>query len=462
MVRTGTNPMIRITPLVAIALLLVLSQTIRSQEKERVFVSISATKECYVSQPTVINITLGYDDAWFNKHAVSLFRQKVDVPIHLDVPWLQSTPQHTAEVLAETNNTDSLRLAIGDQIHDGRRIPASERNGRVFQQVQVQIRCIPLAAGALQLAPLRVRFAYANEFREHLLRGREPIDQREEALASGLTDIRVLDLPAVQPDAWSGAVGDFTLSATSIGPKVHVGDSFQVKVTVAGDGNLDHFAALRPPKVEGFHVQGLVERPVVDGRCFVLDVLALRPDLREMPGFPFVAFSPTKKAFVSLATPSVPVVVLPQPAGQVLAAHVQDLVDADAAKLDEDSSRYLIRWAFIILMIVGLWLQRRNRNRRSERSLTASVQQLRLAISQDAGPDQLADAFERVICRVGGGSTFSAPGIWDDLRTRGVESEGIRQLRKLHDELDASRFGGPAPTVDAIMSAVETLVAAAK
>lgn len=461
MLPTKSILMIRLSRLVANASILVLLSAVRCQEEARMFLNISAAKDCYVSQPTVVDITVGYEDAWFQKHAVALFRQKVGVPIHIHIPWLRPAPSHTADILARSTDSDSVRLAIGDQILDGLRMPTTKRDGRVFQQVQVQVRCVPLSAGTLQLAPINVRFAYANEFREHLLRGREPVDQREQSVVSGSTHIRVLELPTDGPAEWSGAVGDFTLSATSSGPQVHVGDSFQVEVTVVGEGNLDHFAALRPPKLDGFHVQGIVERRVDTGRCFALDVLALRPGLREMPGFPFVAFSPTKKSFVSLTTPTVPVVVLPQPADRALANHIQDLVSADADKLDEGSSRYFIRWAFIILMIAGLWLQRRTRRRKGERSLSASLQQLRLAISQDAEPDRVADAFERVIIRVAGGSTFVAPGIWDDLRARGVESEGVRKLRQLHNELDAARFGGPVPSLEALMSSVDTLVAAA-
>ncbi len=462
MAKPSRNPTRQTSLLVASALFSVLLPAVPCQEESRIFARIATAEECYVSQPAEIEITIGYDDAWFSTHAVSLFRQKVDVPIHIQIPWLRSTPSHTASILPAARNAESVRIAIGDRIFDGLRMPPTNLAGRIFQQVQLQVRCIPLSAGKLELAPIRLRFAYANEFRENLLRGREPVDRLEQSTLSAATDIRVLDLPTDRPAEWNGAVGDFKLAATSSGPQVHVGDDFQVEVTVTGQGNLDRFAALRPPQIEGFHVQGVVERQAENGRCFVLDVLALRPGLREMPGIPFIAFSPTKRVFESLATPSVPVIVLPQPAGEVLADHVQDLVNADAAKLDEGASRTFIRWAFIILMIVGLWLQRRNRTRRDERSVNAAVQQLRLAISQDAGPDSTADAFERVITRVSGGQAFAAPGIWNDLRARGVESEGIQQLRELHNELDAARFGGPAPSLEAIISAVETLVAAAK
>ena len=64
--------------------------------------------------------------------------------------------------------------------------------------------------------------------------------------------------------------------------------------------------------------------------------------------------------------------------------------------------------------------------------------------------------------RVGGGVSFATPGTWDDLRARGVAPEGIQQLRKLHEQLDAARFGGPSPATEAIMSAVDTLAAAAR
>src|SRR5690606_20115723 len=333
---------------------------------------------------------LGYDEAWFAEHGVSLFRQQVDVPFHVELPWLQAAPERAVTFLP-SQDSSRLRIAVGDRIVDGTPRPPIEREQRSFARVELRVRWLPLVAGNSLLAPVNLRYAYANEFREHLLRGREPVDQQEHTVRSAKQVLEVLPLPKNPPVGFGGAVGEFAIAATSGGEQVHVGEVFQVEVTIAGAGNRERFAALQPPKLDGFHVQGVVERRVEGARRFVLDVLALRPGLTEMPGVPFVSFSPAQQAFVTTSSLPVPVRVLPQREGVALAKNIQQLVDDDAKQQETGLPRWLFRWGFIVLMVLGLWLQRRGRQNRGRRSLTDAVHQLRVSITQANDADRTAD-----------------------------------------------------------------------
>ncbi|MFT4515647.1 MAG: hypothetical protein ACI89X_000403 [Planctomycetota bacterium] len=441
----------------AIALLLTASP---AQEEARVFVEVDCRSQAYTSQPVDVAITLGYDEAWFKDHGVSLFRQQVDVPFHVDVPWALAAPERTVTFVAATEEANHMRVAVGDSIIDGLRLPPVDRAGRSYARVQLRCRWLPLTAGTSTLAPVRVRFAYASEFRDNLLRGREPVDQQQVSVSSVAGQLQVDALPSGAPPEWTGAVGEFAVEATAGGKQVHVGEAFQVEVMIRGAGNYQRFAALRPPTIDGFHVQGVVERRTDGARRFVLDVLALRPGVKEMPGVSFASFSPATKQYVTSTSATVPIEVLPQLEDATLSPQIQELVDKDLAKQNPGISTSVYRWGFVGLAVIGLVLQRRSLSRKGNRALHDAVHQLRLAITQASDADRAADAFEKVVTKLAGGGRFSAPSVWKDLQARGVESEGLKQLQAVHAQLDAARFGGPMPAAEAVMGPVDTLVAA--
>lgn len=431
-----------------------------AQQEARMFVDVDCPNQAYASQPVEVAITLGYDEAWFAEHGVSLFRQQVDVPFHVDVPWVLAAPERAVTFVAATDEANHMRVAVGGRILDGVSLPPVVRDNRSYARVQLRCRWLPLSAGASTIAPVRVRFTYANEFRESLLRGREAVEQQQNTVMSVAHQLQVVALPGDAPQDWSGAVGEFAIDATSGGEQVHVGDAFQVEVTIRGDGNHERFAALRPPTIDGFHVQGVVERRIDGARRFVLDVLALRPGVKVMPGVTFVAFSPAAKQYVTTTSTTVPVEVLPQREGVKLSPQIQELVDKDLAEQDAGRSTSWYRWGFVGLAVLGLVLQRRGLSRKGHRALHDAVHQLRLAITQGSDADRTADAFEKVMTKLAGGGRFSAPSVWKDLQARGVAPEGLQQLQSAHAQLDAARFGGPMPAAELVMGPVDTLVAA--
>jgi hypothetical protein len=442
---------------IAFVVLLVASP---AQEEARLFVEVAYPDQTYTSQPVEMVVTLGYDEAWFADHGVSLFRQQVDVPFHVDVPWVVPAPERAVTFVAPTDEANHMRVAVGDRIINGVRRTPVDRAGRSYSRVQLRCRWLPLMPGVSTIAPVRVRFAYSNEFRENLLRGREPVNQQQNAVISVAGQLQVDALPANAPPEWHGAVGEFVIEATSGGERVHVGESFLVEVTVRGDGNYESFPALRPPTVDGFHVQGVVERRLDGARRFVLDVLALRPGLKEMPGVSLVSFSPVAKQYATMMSAAVPVEVLPQRQGVALLPQIQDLVDKDLATQNPGQSSSVFRWGFVVLAVLGLVLQRRYLSRKGQRTLDDAVLQLRLVLTQGAEAERVADAFEKVMAKVAGGGGFSSPSVWKDLQARGVAAEGLKQLQFVHAQLDAARFGGPVPNEAVVMGPVDTLVAA--
>lgn len=444
----------------------------QGDEPARLGVSIVAPQRLWQHQRGDVEIRLKWDRAWFAEHGIDLFRGSADVPCHVSLPWLDESHER-AVTLGPAAGADAevLRVAVGDRIVRAAAAPDEHVDGRAFAVAVVRCRVVPLVSGRLTLAPIELRHAFATTFRDSLLSGRQPVDRQDRVQASAATTIEVAALPEPAPPGFTGAVGEFELTATSGGPALPVGSSFRVELTVTGDGDLTRF---RPPPAasrDGFVVQGVVEAPSDVGRRFVLDVLALREGATEMPGVSLVAFSPAVGSYVTLSAPSVPVLVGPLPDGVELDARVQELVEADRAAHGADS---FVTWCWriglMLLVLLGAAWSRRAVVGRGRRAVQGALHELRVAVAlPDADaidPPLVLARFERLLALVAGGAgadvAFGVPGTWDRLRARGVTDGGVAVLRELHAVLDGARFGGALPPGEAILEAAETLVAAAR
>ncbi|MFK7741366.1 MAG: hypothetical protein AB8H80_13700 [Planctomycetota bacterium] len=434
----------------------------------RLQVSVAAPERAFVQQPVAVTVTVAWQREWFANNGVSLFREAVDVPCHLELPWLRAAPERAVEV-EDFDGQTAVSVVVGERKHRAQPLADVRRNGVVYARVALRIRWLPLAAGDARLAPVRARFAFATAWREHLLRGREPIDREDATVASEAHVLAVAALPPEAPDGFTGAVGQFVLDAISGGERVAVGDEFRIQVSVRGEGNLSRFRGLPKLQVDGFHVQGVAERKSDRGRRFDVDLVALRAGMTRVPGVSFVAFDPERSEYVTVRSPDVPVVVDPLPADRELDPRVQELVDADRQKRAPGWTTWAIRGGLLLLVLLGAWLSRRAVRGRGQRAIDDAVRALRLSCVQPVGggevdPQQVAERFERVLVLVSGSGreeAFAVPDTWERLQARGVAPAGMDRLRELHQQLDQARYGGELPPAEDLMAAVDTLAAAA-
>ncbi|MFN3240200.1 MAG: hypothetical protein ACE37K_01665 [Planctomycetota bacterium] len=427
--------------------------------QERCYVQVDAVEQAFVQQPVVVSVTIGWDRAWFEQHGVALIRQPTDAPVHVDLPWLRAAPERAVTFSPVGDDELAATVAVGDRMVAATALGDEQRDGTTYARVQLRCRWLPLTAGVQAIDPVRVRYAYATRFREHLLRGREPVDRQDGEVRSEPRTLEVRRLVGDAPDDYTGAVGDFDVEVTSGGQQVHVGETFQVEMFVVGDGNLERFRKPQRVALDGFHVQGVVERERDGGRVFVFDVVALREGMTELAGLSLVSYAPEQRAFVRLGGEPVPVRVLPRREGVELAEGIEELIREDALRRDPGS--WWLRWLFVGLAIGGLVVHRFGQTRRRRRRLDAGMNDLRLALgSGDAA--RSAAAFEALLARVGGGDTFAVPIVWESLHKRGVAPEGMIRLKELHAALDQARFGGPMPDPTDVLAAAETLRQAAR
>ena len=427
-----------------------------AQDPGRCFIDVQAAASAFVEQPVAVAVTIGWDRDWFEEYSVAMVRRRTDVPLYVEVPWLEESAQRSVTVRPVPTGQPTASIAVGGRSESARVLPDVVRDGRVFCRVELRFRWLPLLAGRREIEPSRLRYAYATEFRDHLLRGREPVNRREASVVGEAGVLEVRAFAGDAPEDFSGAVGDFQVEVTSGGQEVAVGEVFSVLMRIDGDEatNLERFRKPVIGSPDGFHVQGVLEVSSDGGRAFEISLLALRAGQSSVDGLSFVTYQPSSESFQRLGGESVPVRVVDRRDGVQLPDSVEELIRLDAAS--QRSGGDGLWWAFVGLAVAGLLVVRSGRRRRQRVSLAADVGELRAAVSAGDAV-RIAAAFESFLARVGGGGPFAAPIIWESLQRRGVAAEGIARLKELHAALDHARFGGPLPHGGDVLLAVETV-----
>lgn len=410
----------------------------------------------WLQQPVELTVRIGVDAAWFAASGVPLFQQQLDQPFHVVVPWLAAAEDRAVEILPPRAGERTQRVAVGDRVADCRVAGTRAAGARTYELLELRCRWLPLTAGTSTVAPVQVRYAFAMAFDVDVFGGRQPRDRHEATVTSAVGQLVVRALPPGAPPGFSGAVGTFAVRAAAAVPAVTAGSTFALEVVVTGEGNLDRFAPLPPPRLPGFHVQGVVDTRAPGARTFVLDVLALRAGAQQVPPVPFVAFAPDAGAYVTLAAGPVTLRVEPVAEGASLPPRVMELIAADARAVRERDAPswwwYAAGFAALVIAAAIVRVQRRERARLRTRA--ALRQQLATALAGD--PAAAVAAFDGALAAALGAPAWPGAAGWTHLAQR-VPPQLIAELQHHHAQLDAARFGGAAPAGDVVLAAIDKL-----
>jgi hypothetical protein len=190
---------------------------------------------------------------------------------------------------------------------------------RVYTVISLAVPLTAIATGELTLGPFTASAVVVLPVRDQ----GSPLfffnqgEQKQVMLASDPVTVESIPLPMEnQPANFTGAVGDFTMTATAGPTNVTVGDPITVRVQIAGQGALDAVAlpaqdAWRdfktyPPTTkletsDQFGFQGT--------KSFEQIVSPLNSDMRELPALSFTFFNPDDGQYHTLTQPAVPLVV---------------------------------------------------------------------------------------------------------------------------------------------------------
>ncbi len=180
-----------------------------------------------------------------------------------------------------------------------------------------------LKAGRMKVGPAKMEIALGVAVdRRRLSFGFLEMETRKVTVKAPEIQINVLPLPSEgRPASFAGAVGDFTLSASTSTTDIAVGDPVAVDLLIEGTGNFD---ALEAPKLDSssgwktysakkYNVDGndpnttdLMNRRIGFNQIIVPEKLA-----SEVPPFELSFFNPKTKQYVKLRTNPIPITMRP-------------------------------------------------------------------------------------------------------------------------------------------------------
>jgi len=150
------------------------------------------------------------------------------------------------------------------------------------------------------------------------------MDQRKLTISASEISINVLPLPTEgRPKNFSGAVGDFTMSATTSNKEVMVGDPVAVDVTIEGQGNFDALDApvlaepagwkTYPPKRFNVDTGDPNTADLMNRRVGFNQIVVPEKVMAAVPPFEFSFFSPRTKQYTHLRSQPIPISIKPSP-----------------------------------------------------------------------------------------------------------------------------------------------------
>jgi len=434
---------------------------VSAQADERAFVEIVPEHTtCVVHQRIRIAVRFGIDAGFLKSNVIQQFRQKLEVPVLIEAPWLDELAG--AKLVARgkpANDRAALGFVLNGKLARQPKAGEVVRGGKKFLVVEVGRAFLPEAAGELKLEAPVLRLAYGTEFRDDFINGRVPVDRHDLRVTGKPAQIVVAPLPAAgRPPNFCGAVGDFRVRADADSSRVAIGQSLKLHLRIEGVGNLNEFEA---PKLEfeGFHVLGQLEAHAPGRRTITYD-LAPRTNVAEIPAISFSYFVP-EAGYRTVATEPIRLVVTgtPEPGSATGSRRpvpgkndiygVKPVPDGEGdteRKLSPAILVLVLLVPFVIAIAVMVWLRKRGLVSHDSRAIrvTEATEALREKLGRNDG--SVTDAFTAYLaahidCAP---AAVIAPGLETRLAEHGVPAELAERTSRFVDSLVASRFGGDA------------------
>ena len=177
-----------------------------------------------------------------------------------------------------------------------------------------------------------------------------PIPHGRKTLTTESLKLRIQPLPEIgKPSHFSGAVGEYQISAEVDRTSVETGSALTLSVRISGRGNMQTVTAPKFPAVAGVVVNGpnLVEDATPTNRTYAYALIPARTGTLRIPAIAYVYFDPSRAVYATTQTIPIPVSVRPKA--------------SDAVGTEADPSSWgiwLILLAVLIVVLVGagfLW-----------------------------------------------------------------------------------------------------------
>ena len=202
-------------------------------------------------------------------------------------------------------------------------------DGKVYDsQIIKEYLLYPQQSGSLTIEPTdiaavaRVVIQNARNFDPFFGGGVEEYNVKRK-LTTGAITVKVNELPAGAPASFSGAVGEFTISAEMPPAQIKANSAATYTVKISGTGNLTFLQAptlTLPSSFEAYSVRNTESiRSTTQGttgyRQYEYPFIARAEGEYEIPPVEFSFFSPQKDAYVTLSTEALKMEVSPDASG---------------------------------------------------------------------------------------------------------------------------------------------------
>lgn len=180
-----------------------------------------------------LELAIELDQGFFDRSSVPLLRRPLDFQVAVGADWLPGVDGRIEALAQPLDAAGGPTVAVGDAVWPTRRA-APTTDGRT--RLLLRLPFTATGPGALELTGPVLRFAYATEFGEGFLGGREPRNRREAFVTSEPLTLNLRALPGEgRPFEFDGAVGSLSATAAADRRDLELGSTLELRLTLAGD-----------------------------------------------------------------------------------------------------------------------------------------------------------------------------------------------------------------------------------
>ena len=181
-----------------------------------------------------------------------------------------------------------------------------------------------------------------------------PTPRGRKTLTTGPLKLNIQPLPEVgKPLSFSGAVGEYQISAQVDRTSVETGSALTLSIQISGRGNIQTVTAPKFPAVAGVVVNGpnLVEDSTPTNRTYAYALIPARTGTLRIPAIAYVYFDPSRSVYATTQTIPIPISVRPNPN------------DATDTETDTSSRSIWLILSAVLIVVLGvagfLWYRTR-------------------------------------------------------------------------------------------------------
>ena len=172
-----------------------------------------------------------------------------------------------------------------------------------------------------------------------------PLRQGRKTLKTASVTLAVQPLPEIgKPTNFSGAIGEYQISAQTERTWVEAGSALSLSVRISGRGNMQTVTAPKLPAITGVVVNGpnLSQDSMPTSRLYVYTLTPAHTGTLHIPAIVYTYFNPSRAVYATTQTAPIPLSVRPNPN------------DAIEIETDDTSWKFWVILSSAIVLAIGL------------------------------------------------------------------------------------------------------------